>query len=403
MDRPLLILSDTHLSRDYGSPVARDLARLLERNANAEVILNGDILDLSLDPADRDPAESLHSALAPHDAFVEALSAHVNRGGKLTLVPGNHDAGLSELEQHEFLRKTLHAPNRDCVEVSPWFIRRDGVHIEHGHLYDPDCAPNHPLADSNARSEGLGTALMRRFVSPNDAIHFAHANQVTPASGLKQAFDQWGFYAPVVIANYFRTAFALCFEAATHKSAVAQEKHQGNERLAAHAERNACEQQELEQLLDLAPEPTHHHFSSTFLRLYFDRILAGSSLATGVALLGASGLSLGAASAGMVPLVTGSGALTATGALLSLAGGGYLAQNIARDKNRYGDKVIGQLGEAAQGVRRVTGCNLVVMGHTHVEVDEPGYVNLGSFGFGRKRPYLFVATDGTHERRYLED
>lgn len=401
MDRPLLILSDTHLSRDYGGPVAHDLARLLEQNSHAEVILNGDILDLSLDPADRNPAESLHSALAPHGAFVGALSQHVTQGGKLTLVPGNHDAGLTAAEQQESLRRTLRAPNDECVEVSSWFIRRGDVHIEHGHLYDPDCAPNHPLADANAHSEGLGTALMRRFVSPNDAIVFAHANQVTPASGLKQAFDKWGFYAPVVIANYFRTAFTLCFEAVAHKQSVAVEKHQGSARLDAYAQQNAYESETLQALIDLAPVPTHHHFSSTFLRLYFDRILAGSSLATGMALLGASGLSLGAATLGVAPLVTAGGELTATGALLSLAGGGYLTQNISRNKNRYGDKVIGQLGEAAQGIRQVTGSQLVVMGHTHVEVDEPDYVNLGSFGFGQKRPYLYVATDGTHERRYL--
>lgn len=398
MDRPLLVLSDTHLSRHYGSPIADDLARLFRENSDAEIILNGDILDLSLDPAELPPADGLHAAMAPHPTFVAALTTHIAGGGKLTFIPGNHDASLSTQAQVEQLKRALNAPSDACLEVQPWFARRDGVHIEHGHLYDPDCAPNHPLADPNPRSEGLGTALMRRFISPNDAHFFAHANQITPSSGLKMAFDKWGFRAPVVIANYFHTAISLCVEATEHQALVSAERLQGEGRLEQHAEHTRHDPEILRALLNVAPPATHHDFSSTFLRLYFDRILAGTALATGVGLLGGAGL---AAALGTTAAVTAAGVLPGSGMLLALAGGGYLTHSITRQKNRYANAVIGQLGGAAERVREVTGSRLVIMGHTHVEVDVPGYVNLGSFGFGRRRPYLMVDTNGKHERRYL--
>jgi predicted phosphodiesterase len=192
MERPLLILSDAHLSKDYGSEISRGLAEILSRHRDAEVIFAGDIFDLSLDSAEVDPADSLNAAVAPHESTIEALRAHIALGGKVTFVPGNHDSSLSHKAATFQLRKLLGANDDRTIEFAPWFLRRDGVHIEHGHLYDPDCAPNHPLARPNPRSEGLGTALMRRFVAPNDALFLAHANQMTPISGLKIALDRWG-------------------------------------------------------------------------------------------------------------------------------------------------------------------------------------------------------------------
>src|SRR5690606_21193980 len=98
-------------------------------------------------------------------------------------------------------------------EVSPWFVRRGGVHIEHGHLWDRDNAPLHPLDDWSAATEPLGVALMRRFVARRGALEFAHAHDTTPVAGLARAFALYRFRAPLVIAQYFATAGALCFEA----------------------------------------------------------------------------------------------------------------------------------------------------------------------------------------------
>jgi len=394
----LLILSDVHLSRDYGQEAARDLAEVVHSHPHCEILLAGDVVDLTLDSA-RVPVDvSLASALRPHGQLVEALRNHIRTGGRLTLVPGNHDACLNHPEGTAQLRQLLEAQNEASVQVLPWFVRRGPVHIEHGHLYDPDCAPNHPLADPNPRHEGLGNALMRRFVAPNDAYCFAHQNQTTMASGVTRAFAEWGPRAPLVIANYLQTALLLWGEATFKKGTVSREKRQGSHRLAAHAASQAVLQGALDELLAQAPSPTHHSSRDTFYRLYFDRVFSAFSMVTGVGLLASAGL---ATALGAVPLVSSAGALTATGALLSSVGAGYLTVSVTKTKNRYGHAVIKQLEQAAQTIAQSTGAGLVVMGHSHVEVDQPGYVNLGSFGFPRQgRPYLMVDTAGKHEKRW---
>jgi UDP-2,3-diacylglucosamine pyrophosphatase LpxH len=396
MRQPLLILSDVHLSRIYGKQSGEKLAELLRRHPDCELVLAGDIFDLSLDSANVKIGESLDAALAPHGDLLAAVGQHVQKGNRLTFIPGNHDATMAA-DGGASLRRHLKPQSDNLVEVSPWFVRRGGVHIEHGHLYDPDCATNHPLANPNPRSEGLGTALMRRFISPNNALAFAHANHTTPVQGLFEAFSEWGARAPLVISNYFRTAVTLCLEAGFHKERVRRELLQGDARVAHHAKKEGVDAALLQALLVFAPEPTHQSFGATFKRLYFDRIAAGIGLSLGAGMLMGAGLGHHLP---LVDLVDEKGALTLGGALLAGVGGGYLFTNVRKAKNRYGGAVVAQLEEAARAVGALTKSHLVVFGHTHVEVDEPGYVNLGSFGYGRPdKPYLLVDTRGGHERR----
>jgi hypothetical protein len=221
---------------------------------------------------------------------------------------------------------------------------------------------------------------MRRFVGPNDALFFAHAHRTTPTSGLKLAFEKWGARAPVVIANYFLTAFGLCADAALGKSARQDERTLGQSRLTTRATELGLDPAILTALVRIVREPTNEHFGRTFLRLYFDRITAALGLAAGLGLLTAAGLSS-----------VGPG----SGLLLTALGGGYLAQSVLREKNRYGGTIVEDVGSAAQLVRATTGAELVVLGHTHVPVQTPGYINLGSFGFGGPaRPYLLLDSAG---------
>ena len=100
-------------------------------------------------------------------------------------------------------RRVLHEMGLDLPEsvpltTFPWFIRRAGVHIEHGHFYDPDNAPNHPLSQWDHRTEPLGVALTRRFIAPNGAMMFAGAYQVTPMAGFMQVLSEYRLRAPLV-------------------------------------------------------------------------------------------------------------------------------------------------------------------------------------------------------------
>ncbi len=382
-----MILSDTHLSRDHGRATAGALTRLLEEHRDAELVLAGDIFDLSLD-APRVPAgEGACAVLAAHAELTRALSSHVARGGRVTLVPGNHDAALSDPVAIESLRRALNAPDDRQFSVASWFIRRGGAHIEHGHLYDPDNAPNHPLGGFNPKTEPLGTALMRRFVAPNDAFSFAHAHETTPSSGLSAAFKMWGPKAPLVIARYFATAIGLCAGAARPRFAYGKELRLGEARLDEHSQATGIPRDVLESLIEDAPRPTHRGFKDTVLRLYFDRISAAVGAATGLGLLTSAGLG-----------VTAGPAAPIAGALLTGVGSSYLAHNVLTQKSRYSGIIVDRIAESAHMVRETTGADLVIFGHTHVEADEPGYVNLGSFGFDKKRPHLMLSSTGTHEK-----
>ncbi|HEX6765947.1 MAG TPA: hypothetical protein VF103_10730, partial [Polyangiaceae bacterium] len=57
--RPLVVVGDVHLAHGQAPDNARELARLVERSPGAELVLNGDVFNLSIDPKERDPVESV--------------------------------------------------------------------------------------------------------------------------------------------------------------------------------------------------------------------------------------------------------------------------------------------------------------------------------------------------------
>jgi predicted phosphodiesterase len=61
------------------------------------------------------------------------------------------------------------------------------------------------------------------------------------------------------------------------------------------------------------------------------------------------------------------------------------------------------LREAALRIRELSGARLVLFGHTHLEHDEDGYINTGSFAYPRQpgRPYVTVTEQGHAQRRRL--
>lgn len=381
-----LLTSDVHLSPEHGRATSQALAGLMAEYAGADVHLVGDIFDLSQTPLHDRPENTLHQTLAAHPEWVDACKNHLARGGRLSFVTGNHDAELDGEAAKKLLFATLAPADDRTLSVSPWFYRRGRVHIEHGHLYDADCAPNHPLSPASAASEGLGTALVRRFLAPSRSLEFAHAHELTPRSGLLMAVQKWGARAPAHILWYFRTAATLCLETLTAQPARQAAKAVGNAALPEHAERTGVSVPLLRALLEGAPDPTHHAFSATFLRLYFDRLIAGGGAGVGASLL--------AAGTAMPPLL-------APGAITTVAALGYLFASSGRSK-RHKAGPVQALEIAAEHIRNLTDCSLVVFGHSHVASERPGYVNAGSFAFSRGgRPYVLVDQDDRAEIRYV--
>src|SRR6187551_2816798 len=111
----MLVLSDVHLSRSYGMATSADLAQLVARHTHCELVLAGDVVDLTLDAAQVTAQSSLQAALAPHQQLVGAVRKHVRAGGRVSFIPGNHDSTLAQNEAVTELRQLFEAPNDDVI------------------------------------------------------------------------------------------------------------------------------------------------------------------------------------------------------------------------------------------------------------------------------------------------
>lgn len=378
MSCPLVVVSDLHLSHTDGRDAARDLAQLLDAGPGAELLLAGDTFDLSLDPPSRDPGESAAAVIGKRAELAAALRARLVSGTPVTLLGGNHDAAVTQPAVRDALLAKLDLTPGAPLTTASWFVRRGETHIEHGHLYDPDNAPAHPLAPWSYQNEPLGVALTRRFLAPAGALQFSHAHATTPAAGLARTFENFGWRAPLIVARYFATATQLCLETRLEERRAA-ERQLGQSALPGFAHDAGIDAARLDALMRVRPKPTHHDFFDTFMRLYFDRVIAtvvgASSAAAAVVTASAPALGLAALSAG------------------------YLAYSVVTGGSRYGDGPGPKLRDAARDIARLTGARNVVLGHTHCEDDAPGYLNTGSFAFSSGRPYAYADEHGRVERR----
>lgn len=139
-----------------------------------ELVLNGDIFDFDVPPIHEGqptPARSprrepeavarLRQILADHTEFLLALARLLLLRHRVIFVIGNHDLPLHFAAVQDLLRQQLLSACRGldtsfgeseeaalsaCIEFHPWFYRSPlGIHIEHGHQYDPYCSVGDPV------------------------------------------------------------------------------------------------------------------------------------------------------------------------------------------------------------------------------------------------------------------
>ncbi len=372
--QPLIVASDLHLSADASAGTVRDLASVLQSAPDHELILAGDVFNLSWEAPGRSAVAAISALIDAFPDLKAALRTHVSSGNRLTFLAGNHDAGLMAGGVREALLQKLELLPNAALEIAPWFVRRAQVHIEHGHFYDPDNAPAHPLAEWSPETEPLGIAITRRFVRPSGAHHFSHAHETTPLAGIAKAFRVYGARTPLIIAQWFQVAAGLCKETRQHGRFDA-ERAAGQVALEGFAELVELSPAVLHALLESGAVPTHRDFRRTFMRLYFDRVFATG----GLLLSAAAYLAWKSRAAGIAGLLAGL----------------YLIQSVQRTGNRYEDLPVERLRAAAQRVRELTGAQAVIFGHTHQVDQVPGYANSGSFGYsGQSRPYVHVDEAG---------
>ncbi len=372
--RPLIVTSDLHLSTDASAGTVQALTHLIRGNSDHELILAGDVFNLSWEAPGRSAVDAVLSVLSAYPELGSALRVHLSAGAPLTLVAGNHDAGIMAAELREALLKKLELSSESALEIAPWFVRRGSVHVEHGHFYDPDNAPAHPLAEWTPETEPLGIAITRRFVRPSGAYHFSHAHDTTPLAGITKAFRMYGARTPLIIAQWFQVAGNLCAET-RQQGRFELEINAGKAALEGFAELVQLDPEVLRTLLESGAVPTHRNFQKTFMRLYFDRVFASSSLLLSTAAY----VAWKSRAAGIVSLLAGM----------------YLVQSVQRTGNRYEVLPALRLRAAAQRVRELTGAKAVIFGHTHQVDEAPGYANSGSFGYSQHgRPYVRVSDAG---------
>jgi hypothetical protein len=267
------------------------------------------------------------------------------------------------------------------VRVSPWFLRDGPLHVEHGHLFDPDNATDHPLA-SDLRS--LGVRFVEDFIAPTGAFRYLNANDGTPGKLFVSAFSWYRWRGPYVVFKYFDTAFRAVLSSGPFRDG-AVDATTGRAREADFFSEVADDS--LRVLLGLPRRPTMDSVAATLSRLYLDRVAATCALVAGVGLLAA-------------------GKPRAARWAIGL-GGLAMGVSWALGHDRFGGSVPERLREGADAIRRASGAELVVMGHAHRESMSEGYANTGSFAFPRSapgRPFLEIATRAGRlvaERRYL--
>ncbi len=365
--RRTLIVADTHLTRHTPVAVSRDLAALVASHPGARLIVAGDLFDRSAEPR---PAPSVDEVLRAHGALRKALGEHLGRGGELWLVAGNHDAEVADGDFQGTLLSALELPGeaRARLRTTPWLLREGGLHVEHGHLYDPDNAPAHPLVRG---VPSLGVRFVHDFIAPTGAYAYLNRNDKLPLELFVEAFTRYGSRGPFVVATFFRAAFAALRTSGPFFQGKL-ERARGEAELAAFAELAGVDPKTLRGLCGSAPDPTLTSFRATFSRLYLDRVAATMALLAGGGLVFS-----GRRRAALAAFVLGAVAMLASW---------------SRDYDRYGGLVPPRLAEGARLVAEVTGARAVVFGHAHKPEVSGVYSNPGSFAFpvGPERTYLEI-------------
>lgn len=358
------------------------MVELLGRFPSADLLCLGDLFDLSANTQHASALQAVGAYFDHYSRLTRALRKRLASGARVTLVVGNHDAELGASDVGRFLADYLDARRPDAFSIAPWFVRRGSIHLEHGHVWDEDNAPIHPLALPRRDEEPLGVALTRHVLAPTRAYQFAHAHQTTPLAGLRKAFGDLGVRAPEIVLRYFATGSRILWSAVNrrHESSA----RTGTRRGRGFAQSCGLAPGTVERLEALRPTPRQADPAATFARLYFDRASA-AVLTTGAVLSGAFSQQVGY----LVPAAAG---------LI------YLAASRGDRAQRYSGWVVKRLESAALGIRPVVGARAVIFGHTHVAQARAGYANTGSFGFptSRGRPFLLLESGERLSRGWLE-
>jgi UDP-2,3-diacylglucosamine pyrophosphatase LpxH len=350
-----IVASDFHLHASARDPnaaglrSARDFAHLIDsslKDGPIELVLCGDIYDLAI--AGFAPVgERLRAIAETHLEFHEALRRVMEQGGRVIMVPGNHDYELDSTEARKWLEDAVPG-----ARIEPWFWRVHGAHLEHGSQYDPDNSHPHPL-----RPEGdpLGILLTRQILHRLGDLKLLHLNDQTPLVLLAHCFVKYGWRTPGLVLRYWYTGLRSWHGLRKRaKMDTRFEAEEAKAKEARFAQARDLPRDEVHALAMMGCAPTHLDEKRLIKRMYLDRMAYG-------------------AAAMLATLLTHS---------VWVLGGFVLgALMLGMYKNLYKGKVNDNLRTAAHRIARHGGAMQVVFGHAHKEHDDGTYLNAGSFAF----------------------
>ncbi len=385
----LLLISDLHLGAHLkprvradavrrAHAVERDLPRFLAHYAQSgpwQLVVNGDFIDFwNIEVANmrgmsaEDLAVArLHAVVRAHPAVTAALAQFLRKGHGLVFVAGNHDAELMYPGVRTALIDVLEggvswsssAPSvlhqtgvvrlRDLpggrVRFVRWFLREHGsAWIEHGHKFDPSCITQASLSPMRQGRllQTVAEVATRSFANLMPEIDYDAPDRFTFLDYVRWAGARGMRFCVHVLVLYLKmTGRLLALWLGGRADRTARRLH--DEQLETLATNAGLQMSALQTLEAMAPPPD----SATVMGLI--RVTALDRMFTALFGFGL-GLMLGR------PLGPWVGAWF--GLMLALV----FVRRLQRSRSRR--NVARDMLEVAASVGDVTGCPLVLMGHS---------------------------------------
>lgn len=208
------VVGDVHLHRHADSRVAEDLELFVREvtrtDPRALIVFNGDTFDLDRVRGEPrgglGPAQAARRLRAVVDAFpslFDAMSSHLDRGGEIVFVAGNHDAELLFDVVGDVLVERLGSSARTRVVER---FRRGPCVVEHGHQVDPDAAfhpdPKTALAKLRLSAFPLASLITRTLLSYIPRFELAGDNHTVPVRVLARVVRDYKLAAVEMIARF---------------------------------------------------------------------------------------------------------------------------------------------------------------------------------------------------------
>lgn len=409
--RDLLLISDLHLG-SHLKPRTRGeyvhLAAEIERSfpqfidhymqrGRWQLVVNGDFIDfwnVEIDIKEGD-AEALavarlHAVLNDHPAVEDAMMRFLEAGNGVVFVAGNHDAEFLYPKVRRALASRLESgisPGTSSSELSitrtgvqvlrrmeagrvrfvPWFIHEpSGVWIEHGHLFDPACSTNAPLAPTRGGRlvQTVAEVATRSFANLMPEMDYHAPDSWTVLDYIRWAAGRGLRFVVRVVYLYLGMVGRMLALWVRYGRPDKEGRENHEARLSRMAANAGLRMGTLAALEQMAPPPTAVRIGGVLSVTAMDYVLAAvGGLISGVVLAIAVGQPLGWG-------VLGGVALAAAG-----------VWSVRRNKRAR--DVGGDMLKVASEVARVTEVPLVLMGHSHhgelVDVGTALYANSGSW------------------------